>query len=216
MFRTIINRIHYWITSKLNEKNYRADYIESARLDLIERAERYGFSADSQTVKLLLQDFDDMARRARTRADLSKLDNLSFELDPHLGRHVEAYAGHDGAIMVKTMASREGSELVGAIVKAFVGHRLIFVKKVEIGSHETKLIDSTDNIIVAFYGAGRKMHHQRTYRAFNAQQALKLVGINVSIEEIALPDLRHFYEPLVYELQPGGAWSTHELEAVRG
>ena len=216
MFRTIINRIRHRINVLLSEKTYRADYIARARVDLVKQAERFGFAADSHTVELLLQDFDDMARRARTRADLSKLDDLAFELDPHLGRHVEAIPGHEGGIMVKTMAAREGTELVEAIVKAFVGHRLAFIKTVEIGSHETKLIDSTGNVIVAFFGAGRKMHHGDGFRVFDAQVALRLVGIEASFEEIAMGDGRHFYAPLVYELQPGGAWSMRELEAVSG
>lgn len=216
MFRTIINRIRHRINTLLSEKAYRADYIARARVDLIKQAERFGFAADSHTVKLLLQDFDDMARRARTRADLSKLDDLSFELNPHLGRHVEAIPGHEGGIMVKTMAAREGTELVEAIVKAFVGHRLAFVKKVEVTAYETKLVDSTDNVIVAFFGAGRKIHHRDGFRVFNAQVALRLVGIEASFEEIALPDMHPLYEPLIYERRERGMWSSHPFEAVRG
>jgi len=141
-------------------------------------------------------------------------------LDPRL------YTSHDG----QTITARYSNDTdpnplaVFALVRTFplIGDTTRYpwagnmVSRVVIGSHETQVFGSYGELLATFKAYGRKMHLGDAFRAYNAQQLIKeLLGIEIDISEIALPDMQHLYPEIVLERDINGAIHQKEGQTVR-
>lgn len=211
MFRTISNFFSNGslaqIESSLSASTAADEFTQMwNRERIIQSARRYGYEPDSAVVT--------------RRLNIEFCREVSYTeacrwFDPRSGYYVEAIDnGTTRGIKINAMAHKHGAEHVGRIVDAWVGN-LNFVSSVLIGSHETAFYDANGDVKVRFYGSGRKMHHDSAFRAYNAQEVIKLLGIEMSVEQIAVRDLNYLYAPLKFERQDDGSWIHHELAAVQ-
>lgn len=180
-----------------------------------EFAKQFGYTADSDTLKKAHQKINfDFSRPLyhQTRRDIERLFNPTF------GDFVEAYVEPiSRGVMVKARADQQGIELVQRIVDAWVGEsRLNEVVHVRVGSHEVEFRDIDSNVVVAFFAAGRKMHGTDPFRVCNAQIVLGLLGIEISVGELALPDMLGIYAPFDFEWNSEDSLWTSREHAVTG
>ncbi|HEY0965584.1 MAG TPA: hypothetical protein VGE13_03840 [Candidatus Saccharimonadales bacterium] len=90
------------------------------------------------------------------------------------------------------------------------------IVRIIIGSHQVSVIGSHDSTMVEFDGYGRKMHHSDPFRARNAQQLVEeLLGVELEVSAIALPDMQHWYQELILERDECGTWQQKEGQTVR-
>lgn len=215
MFRTISNFFRSLFAS---EENKPKDVIHSGSLSdeekgdlrwIIEHKLKYGgqFAADSEAVQQLYESIE--SYNAGFYVTSSYIRDM---LDPKNGCHVYARPiGDQRPIGIATMASDSGSDLVKLVVDAWIGS-LDHIVSVEVSSHVTLFYAENGKQAVVFNGAGRKMHYNSTHRAYNAQCALSLLGIEASINDLAIQDLHGYYPSLVFERSATGEWTSHEHE----
>jgi hypothetical protein len=90
------------------------------------------------------------------------------------------------------------------------------IGKIVVGSHDTTIYDEYGFPMFIFYGFGRKMHYGSAERAEDARQLIKeLIGLDMALKNIAVPDMNHFYELLVLTKDTSGAWSVAVGDKVR-
>lgn len=94
--------------------------------------------------------------------------------------------------------------------------RYVKIGKIVVGSHTTSIYEPCGFAMFVFDGFGRKMHLGSAERSENARLLIReLTGLDLKLEDIALPDMSHFYEQLVIDKNENGAWQVNLGETVR-
>ena len=229
MFRTIINKLRLWLVIQLTwgqeptddkpadepaATNFNPEDIQAARRAIINNADRYGLAPDGETVAIRMSTLNwliEMSmpigyilsmRMAATPREA--LMSVADGMNPAEAR-IDNKTTIPGVPVVLTRANEDGVELFEAVVRTKFGDRLKDVARVEVKSHVTVFLDTSGTPIVGFIAAGRKMHHESPFRAYNASKALALVGITMPVKDIAIPDLSDYPE-IIFERQADGSW----------
>lgn len=229
MFRTIINKLQSAIKwpqrSAHNEpaQAFSQMDIETAHKAIIDNAVRFGFPLDGETVSRRLSELDGLSGRSNVKFMLVQYEvstllevllSTSRGMDPSSG-HIGTDPAMPGIVVVFTRPDEQGNELFEAVVRTQLGDLLKDVARVVVDSHVTRFFDAAGKPIVGFIAAGRKMHYGYAFRAYNASKALALVGITMSVEDIAIPDLSSSYPKLVFERQDDGSWKNKSEELTK-
>lgn len=155
--------------------------------------------------------------RFRNFADGSRSYRDVELLDP---KHADNSRWSNGApLIMRRIDDQPGGLTVFEVVRYLLTEERVraTTKRIEIGSHEMVFKDAHGYPIVRFYAAGRKMHYNSAHRASNAVAIIRhyfgqIEGVD--IESVALPDVQHFYPPLVLTDGANG-WMTSDGQPVR-
>ena len=206
--------IHPYQEIENTKDRKRASQLATTTSLVYEIGRQFGYDDDSETTKVILK--HELWRiDCLNNKDIVTREELSSRFDPYNEARVERIENYPPEIMVR--ASHSGIELFNKVVEANFGDTLIETTvKVIVGHHTTKFYDKDGKASVEFLGAGRKMDGVSTWRAWNAVQAMKLVGIITDDNSIPQQDMRPGgYEPLVFE-KVNGEWISYELARVPG